>query len=171
MKSIFKFQITQSIEVLLYKIEQADGKRWKLRDVKKGEYYLLEEVDNPESMTAILIDKGVMTIAFANTDYNYLITNLSKDGAEVMFFGPVNALLSQALMPRLHYVEKTLLGKSEEMEDFVPIAEFMEDRAKHNASREPNPQDRHGYRVNSRFYNELVPYLPSSHSVRKMRRK
>ena len=88
-----------------------------------------------------------------------MIEDKEGGGAEVSFQGPVNALLAQALMPRMTYVPGTLRAMSEDMPDYASIAEFMEIRAERNAGC-PNPQDRHGWRVNMKFNNELVPWLP-----------
>lgn len=174
MNSSFKFQITQTTKVLLYKIEQGNGKRWNLSyDNKKGEIYLQDvKATDLEVVTTISLQDNAMRIVCSRSNYEYIITDKAGDGANVVFTGPINALLMQSLMPRMNYVPKTLVGKTEEMEEYLPILEYMKDRAKHNSDAEKlNPQDKHGYRVNSRFYNELVPYLPESHEVRHYKKR
>ena len=173
MNSFFRFQITQTVEVLLYKIEQGDGKRWIVEDTrtaKKKGTIILRDVDRPDNYATISVNEDVMTIRTSYNAYEYRIMNLLMDGAQVYFAGPVNALLAQSLMPRLRYVPQTLVARTSEMPEYVSIVEFMEDRARRNANN-PNPQDRKGYKVNARFCNELAPYLPEAHGLTKPRRR
>ena len=172
MNSYFKFQITQTVEVLLYKIEQGDGKRWIVEDkrtAKKKGNIILHDMVRFDNCTMVSVNDDVMIIRTSQNAYEYRILNLPKDGAQVYFAGPVNALLAQSLMPRLRYVPQTLVARSEAMPEYVSIAEFMEDRARRNATN-PNPQDKKGYKVNARFFNELVPYLPEAHGLTMPRR-
>lgn len=170
MLSYFKFQITQSVKVLLYKIKMGDGKRWVLDgDLEFGPLWLRDPKRNDNS-TMVTFREGKMDIITACSGYFYTITDLPKDGAVVEFAGPVNALLAQALMPRMTYVPGTLTARSAAMPGYVSIGEFMEERAKYNAG-QPNPQDAKGYRVNARFNNELAPYLPKAHGVKQPKRR
>ena len=156
----FRFEITQNVKVLLYKIEKGDGRRWNVEKNKDVPNRLeLTETDNPSNRTETTTGPGYMQIITACSGYSYLIEDRKGGGAEVHFAGPVNGLLAQALMPRMTYVPHTLTARSEDMPDYVPIDEFMAIRAERNAA-EPNPQDLHGWRVNMKFNNELVPYLP-----------
>lgn len=158
MTSTFKFRVKQTKEVMLYKIGVNSGKKWLVEgNVSDKEFYLCE-VNMPENKVKVFSDEVSLKIQTAN-GYEYTITNKGKDGAEVVFAGPVNALLNQALVPRMTYVEGTLVGKSDDMSDFAPIGEFMKLRAERYGDK-PNPQDRHGWRVNMNFNNELYPYLP-----------
>ncbi len=158
-KSFFKFDITQTTRVLLYKIKMGDNKRWFLTDGEDSNHLILSDCTPPQkNFTKIKICAGVMEITTVQ-GYTYVVQDKVGDGAEVTFHGPVNALLTQSLLPRMTYVPETLVGMSSDMEDFVPIGEFMELREqRHNG--EVNPQDKFGWRVNMKFNNELVPWLP-----------
>ncbi len=158
-KSFFKFDITQTTSVLLYKIEQGDGRRWILGSGESDNVLFLHEIKRPkENFVHIEIGTGFLKFTTVH-GFTYVVEDKEGDGAEVRFHGPVNALLTQSLLPRMTYVPETLVGMSGDMEDFVPIGEFMELREKrHNG--EVNPQDKFGWRVNMKFNNELVPWLP-----------
>ncbi len=161
MKSFFKFQITQTVQVLLYKVKNGDGRRWLVEQSEDNpQQILLHEINRPEN-TAVLTccTNDCLKIVTACGGYEYIVQNLPGDGAEVSFAGPVNALLAQALMPRMRYVPGTLLAMSEDMEDFAPIQEFLEVRRLRNLEN-PNPQDKHAWRINMKFNNELFPYFP-----------
>lgn len=157
-RSFFKFQITQTTKVLLYKIKMGDGKRWSVEGSEAEGRLVLHELDRPENSIEVKVTSGVLQIKTVH-GYEYTITDKEGDGADVSFHGPVNALLSQSLLPRMTYVPETLSGMSSDMEDFVPIDEFMELREKRHAGR-VNPQDKFGWRVNMKFDNELCPWLP-----------
>lgn len=157
-KSFFKFEITQTVQVVLYKIARGGGKRWNV--VKKDEKHLiLQDIQNPENQTLVDVYSDIVKITTAH-GYVYTIVNKDGDGAEVDFQGPVNALLTQSLMPRLTYVPYTLRAMSSDMTGFVGIDEFMARRSERYGNK-PNPQDVHGWRVNMKFHNELVPWLPA----------
>lgn len=159
-QSFFRFEITQTTKVLMYKIRMGDGKHWEIGGDEERGHISLKEIGRPMNNTLVLLGRGYMRIITACSGYEYLIQDKDgSDGAEVTFTGPVNALLAQALMPRMRYVPGTLQGLSEDMDDYVPIAEFMRIRAERNAG-SPNPQDAYGWRVNMKFNNELVPYFP-----------
>lgn len=157
-RSFFKFQITQTTKVLLYKIKMGDGKRWSVEGSEVEGRLVLHEIDRPENSIEVKTNTGVLQIKTVH-GYEYVIADKEGDGAEVSFHGPVNALLTQSLLPRMTYVPETLSGMSSDMDDFVPIDEFMELREKRHAGR-VNPQDKFGWRVNMKFDNELVPWLP-----------
>lgn len=157
-RSFFKFQITQTTKVLLYKIKMGDGKRWSVEGSEAEGRLVLHEIDRPENSIEVKTNTGVLQIKTVH-GYEYVIADKEGDGAEVSFHGPVNALLTQSLLPRMTYVPETLSGMSSDMDDFVSIDEFMELREKRHAGR-VNPQDKFGWRVNMKFDNELVPWLP-----------
>ncbi len=159
-KSFFKFEITQTTKVLMYKIRMGDGKRWNVSEDKERGRVVLMEIGRPMNVTLVMIGDQRMQIFTACSRFEYLIQDKENgDGAEVSFCGPVNALLTQALMPRMTYVPGTLQGMSEDMPDYAPIAEFMRIRKERRAA-DPNPQDAYGWRVNMKFQNELAPYFP-----------
>lgn len=158
MKSYFKFEITQTINVLLYKIEKGAGKRWGIDGNVKDEKFKLFKLDEPEKYVDVEVDDNRLYFTTVN-GYKYEVVDKVKDGAEVTFEGPVNALLAQSLLPRMTYVPNTLWGKYEDMELYVEIQDFMEIRElKHEGK--PNPQDKFGWRINMKFNNELVPWFP-----------
>lgn len=148
-RSFFKFQITQTTKVLLYKIKMGDGKRWSVEGSEAEGRLVLHEIDRPENSIEVKTNTGVLQIKTVH-GYEYVIADKEGDGAEVSFHGPVNALLTQSLLPRMTYVPETLSGMSSDMDDFVPIDEFMELREKRHAGR-VNPQDKFGWRVNMKF--------------------
>lgn len=158
MQCFFKFQITQTTKVLLYKMLMGDGKRWTVEYDANGHPAFLHEIKRPENFVTIKIIPHALHFTTVH-GYVYLVEDKNGDGADVSFHGPVNALLTQSLMPRMTYVQETLVGMSSDMDDFVPIAEFMARREKRHAGK-VNPQDKHGWRVNMKFNNELVPWLP-----------
>lgn len=158
-ESFFKFEISQTTKVLLYKISKGDGKRWDVEYDANGKPAFLRETGHPENFVAVKVFPNVIHFTTVRV-YVYLVEDKKGDGANVTFHGPVNALLTQSLMPRMTYIRKTLVGMCSDMSDYVPIAEFMAKREeRHNG--EPNPQDKHGWRVNMKFDNELVPWLPA----------
>lgn len=165
-RCFFRFEITQSIKVLMYKINQGDGRRWNIDGEEERGRILLREIGRSVNSTLVLLGDGYMRIITAFDGYEYMIEDKEGGGAIVSFQGPVNALLAQALMPRMTYVPGTLRAMSEDMPDYGSIAEFMEIRAERNAD-SPNPQDRHGWRVNMKFNNELVPWLPPFNGERR----
>lgn len=156
-KSFFKFEITQTTKVILYKIEKGDGRHWNVVN-KDDRHLVLQDMKKPENQTLVDVYSGIVKIT---TAHGYVYTIVNKDGnrAEVDFHGPVNALLTQSLMPRLTYVPQTLRAMSSDMTGFVGIDEFMA-RRKDRHGDKPNPQDVHGWRVNMKFCNELAPWLP-----------
>ena len=124
-----------------------------------GKPAFLRETGHPENFVAVKVFPNVIHFTTVR-GYVYLVEDKKGDGANVTFHGPVNALLTQSLMPRMTYIRKTLVGMCSDMSDYVSIAEFMAKREeRHNG--EPNPQDKHGWRVNMKFDNELVPWLPA----------
>jgi len=174
MESSFKFQISQTVKVLLYKIKMGHGKRWTLSgdpDQAEGILYLFHD-DDPRNITTIEFHPGEMEILTACSKHKYVIKDLPDSKALVTFYGPVNGLLAQSLMPRMTYLPETLVARSEDMPDgqYVPIGEYMKRRQQRNAGN-PNPQDAKGYRVNARFNNELAPYLPEAHGLTRSKRK
>lgn len=108
------------------------------------------------------------------SNFIYYIYNLPEGGAEVFFFGPLNAILNQNLLPKMTYVPKTikvdkeqvkglkrnLLGLPEEkwisldVSAFISIDEYSKFRNEEN-KKKTNPQDKYGARINSRFNNEI----------------
>ncbi|MCM1324606.1 MAG: hypothetical protein NC218_10830 [Acetobacter sp.] len=157
-QSFFKFEITQTTKVLLYKIKTGDGKRWNLNDDAGANILSLEEIGRPENAVTVRISPNVLHFTTVH-GYVYVVEDKKGDGASVTFNGPVNALLTQSLMPRMTYVPETLVGMCSDMDDYAPIDVFMEKReARHNGR--VNPQDKYGWRVNMKFNNELVPWLP-----------
>lgn len=164
MKSFFKYEIAQTVQVLLYKMKM--GKKWIFEE--GDDYSILRDINDPKKVTyVVLSSENSMSIVTAGY-FKYTITNLPKDGAEVIFEGPVNALEAQGLKPRVSYIPNTLMAKTENMEDWGTIEDFMAERAERNAGN-PNPQDKNGWRVNMKFYNELVPFLPPYHGTFKKR--
>lgn len=162
-KSYFQFEITQTTQVLLYKIKMGDSRRWIMEENSDEGIIFLYDLDRRDNVTKIRVLPDVLHITSVR-GFVYIIQNKKGDGATVSFHGPVNALLTQSLLPRMTYVPGTLMGMSADMEDFVPIAEYMELREKrHNG--EVNPQDKHGWRVNMQFNNELSPWLPPFHAL------
>lgn len=164
-ESFFKFEITQTTTVVLYKINNGNGKRWTVEGCEADGHMVLREINYPENNVDVIITPGALKITTVR-GYEYQITDLEGDGAEVVFHGPVNALLTQSLMPRLTYVPETLLATGSDMDCYVPIGEFMAHREKRHADR-INPQDKFGWRVNMKFNNELVPWLPSFKAERR----
>ncbi len=158
-ESFFKFEITQTTKVLLYKIEKGNNKRWLLEKNEDGSQIILRDLKRPDdNFVTIKVFTQTLHITTAH-GFVYVIQDKSGDGAEVSFNGPVNALLAQALMPRMTYVPQTLRAMSSDMDGFTDINEFMERRAqRHNGK--VNPQDKFGWRVNMKFNNELEDWLP-----------
>lgn len=168
-ESFFKFEISQTTKVLLYKICKGDGKRWNVEYDASGHPAFLREIEHPENFVQIKVLPNTLHFTTVR-GYVYLVEDKKGDGAEVCFNGPVNALLAQSLMPRMTYVRETLVGMSSDMDDYAPIAEFMAKREKrHNG--EVNPQDKHGWRVNMKFGNELVPWLPAFNGEKREKSK
>lgn len=166
MKSTFRFEITQTRAVMLYKIIQGDGKRWTIEGDPSGTAFSLHDLKKPENFITVKSMPG--KIIFETTNgFVYEITDKKGDGANVCFHGPVNALLTQGLLPRMSYVPETLIGKTDEMDEFVDIQEFMKLREeRHQRLGTENPQDKHGWRVNANLNNELYPWLPPSNNLR-----
>lgn len=158
MNSYFKFEITQTTKVLLYKMKMGHEHRWLVEGSTEDAEFKLREIRHPENSIIITSCPNLLTITTVN-GFEYKISDKEGDGAKVFFHGPVNALLTQSLMPRMTYVPETLIGKTDEMEDFVSIQEFMELREQRHGENS-NPQDEHGWRVNMKFNNELFPWLP-----------
>lgn len=157
-RSFFHFEITQTTKVLLYKMKQLSCKKWNIDGDETSGHFELVDLNHEENKTLVMTGDGYLKFITVG-GYEYVVQDKTTDGAEVSFAGPVNALLTQSLMPRMTYVPNTLEGMSEDMEDFMPIAEYMAVRAERNA-RNPNPQDKNGWRVNMKFNNELTPFLP-----------
>jgi len=175
-ESFFRFQITQTTKVLLYKIKMGDGKRWILSADDDSNALLLRDMKrSQDNVVKINVYDGALRFETVH-GFVYLVQDRKPDGANVSFHGPVNALLTQSLMPRMTYVPGTLLGMSSETQPdapetqspdreeegngfFVPIAEFMAQREQRHNGR-VNPQDKFGWRVNMNFNNELVPWFP-----------
>ena len=164
MKCYFKFEITQTTSVLLYKIEQGVNKRWRIEGDLKDNEFRLWALDDFQKFIDVQVGDGVLVFETVN-GYLYEVVDGEKDGAKVTFEGPVNALLAQSLMPRMTYVHETRVGKYEDMDEYVEIQEFMKIREeRHNG--EPNPQDKYGWRINMKFDNELCPWLPKFWGMR-----
>lgn len=162
----FCFEITQTRAVMLYKIIQGDGKRWKIAGDPSGTAFSLHDLKKPENFVTIKSIPGNLIIETIN-DFVYEITDKEGDGSNVCFHGPVNALLSQGLVPRMTYVPGTLIGKTDEMDEFVDIQEFMKLRAeRYQLLGTENPQDKHGWRVNANFNNEFSPWFPPANNLR-----
>ncbi len=156
--SFFYFNITQTTKVLLYKMKNLDGKRWRIEGKEEDGQFTLVDLHHEENKTSVYIESDGLKFITVN-GYKYEVKDKVPDGAVVTFFGPVNALLTQSLMPRMTYVPNTLQGMYVDMDEFVPISEYMTIREERHAGN-PNPQDKHGWRVNMKFNNELVPFLP-----------
>ena len=156
LESFFRFEITQTTKVLLYKIKMGDGRRWLVEE--KSDEGIILLYDQHDNVTKIRVLPDVLHITTVR-GFVYIVQDKEGDGAEVTFRGPVNALLTQSLLPRMTYVPQTLKGMTSDMPEYVPIAEFMQLREKRHNGNE-NPQDLHGWRVNMNFNNELVPWLP-----------
>lgn len=162
-ESYFHFEITQTIQVLLYKIKMGDGKRWRIEKSDEGmilHQIYPEGVEKQDNQTKVALKGRHTMIITTVSGFVYTIMDKERDGAEVSFHGPLNALLAQSLMPRMTYVPKTLVGMNNLMDDYVPIGEYMRLRKERHNGQE-NPQDRFGWRLNMRFDNELVPWLPA----------
>ena len=101
-QSFFRFEITQTTKVLMYKIRMGDGKRWNIDGDEECGHITLMEPGRSVNNTLVLLGQGYMRIITACSGYEYLIQDKEDgDGAEVTFSGPVNALLAQSLMPRM----------------------------------------------------------------------
>lgn len=158
-KSFFKFQITQTTNVLLYKIEQGVNKRWGVEGSLNDSEFKLFDLEDPEKFVNVQSSSNGVLFFETVSGYLYEVVDGETEGAVVTFAGPVNALLAQSLMPRMTYFSGTLKAKYDDMEDYVGIQEFMSIREeRHNGK--PNPQDRYGWRVNMKFDNEFRPWLP-----------
>ena len=169
MDSYFKFEIKQTVQVLLYKIKEGakpkkklnGNPRWVLDGTEDIGVMSLHAVDKPENSTLITITDNSMEITTPH-GYEYSVENHpDKDGATVVFHGPVNALLQQELMPHMTYVRETLVAKNDYNSEYVSIGQFMQARAARRANN-PHPQDQYGWKVNRYFNNELAPWLPDS---------
>ena len=166
MKSLFAFEITQTTNVMLYKISQGQGRRWTIDGNLESSEFKLRDIKRPENFIIVTKAPSKMTITTVS-GYVYEITDKKGDGAKVIFHGAVNGLLVQGLLPRMTYVSGTLKGKTEDMDEFVSIDEFMETRQKrYDELGTQNPQDKHGWKVNAKFHNELCPWLPASNNFK-----
>ncbi len=161
-QSYFKFEITQTTQVLLNKIQAGKGKRWTIKKGKDDQTILLEEIGKPENVATVRVVPNVLHITTVR-GFVYIVEDKKSNGANVSFSGPVNALLAQSLMPHMTYVPQTLWGKTSDMFEYVPIQKFMELREKRHNGR-VNPQDQRGWRINMKFNNELTPWLPAFQS-------
>lgn len=163
--SYFRFDITQTVQVLLYKMRMGNGKRWSVEKTAGGLilHQIYEEGAEKEDNQTKVELKGKHTMIITTVSgFVYTIVDKEPDGAEVSFHGPLNALLMQSLMPRMTYVPGTLIGMNNLMDDYVSIGEYMRLRQeRHKGNGEENPQDRFGWRINMRFNNELVPWFPA----------
>ena len=169
-QSFFRFEITQTTKVLMYKIRMGDGKRWNIDGDEECGHITLMEPGRSVNNTLVLLGRGYMRIITACSGYEYLIQDKEDgDGAEVTFSGPVNALLAQSLMPRMRYVPGTLRGMSEDMPDYAPIVVTSNEACDASVATsilqdwfldKPLFAMPHGWRVNMKFNNELVPYFP-----------
>ena len=164
MKEFFKFEITQTTRVLLYKMEQGVNKHWGIEGDVKSDEFRLFKLDEPEKYVEVEVDDGRLFFTTVN-GYFYEVVDGETDGARVTFEGPVNAMLAQSLMPRMTYVHETLVGKYEDMDEYVEIQEFMKIRESRHEGK-PNPQDKYGWRINMKFNNELRPWLPEFWGMR-----
>ncbi len=159
-ESYFKFEITQTVAVLFYKVRMGDGKRWWLEKIDGG--YVLHQLypegkEKQDNQSKVEL-RGEHTMVITTVrGFVYTIVDKEPDGAEVSYHGPLNSILMQSLMPRMTYVPKTLVGMNNLMDDYVPIDEFMALRAERHGN-EPNPRDAKS-QVNRVFYNE-IPGLP-----------
>lgn len=160
-ESYFKFEITQTVAVLLYKIRMGDGKRWWLEKIDGG--YVLHQLypegkEKQDNQSKVEL-KGEHTMVITTVrGFVYTIVDKEPDGAEVSYHGPLNALLMQSLLPRMTYVPETLVGMNNLMDDYVSIAEYMRLR-KERHGENINPRDKWS-QLNRVFYNE-IPGLPT----------
>lgn len=171
-KSIFQFRISQSIDELLENMEKRDGKDWKLifrepcsLQLMDPDYnsfaniWLGRNICKVNKSGEILFGK-IMIIKTAWSGFEYDIrTYPDEQGSEVRFYGPLNGLLTQLLLPRMSYVPHTLMGKYENMAEFVSIDKYCQIREERHAG-QINKQDSYGGWVNLAFNNE-IPSLPA----------
>ena len=157
--SLFYFDIVQDIASLMFKIKQLNGKRWRIEGQEEYGRFLLVDLKHEDNIMQVYYNKMFLKFVTAS-GYQYTIWDKSTTGAEVCFVGPVNALLRQSMMPYMTYVPNTLEGKYADMEDSVPIRDYMAIRAERHQE-DVNPQDAYGWRVNRKFNNELTPFFPA----------
>lgn len=160
-----KYDITQTTAVMLYKIKTNTGKKWIISgDVESSNFKLVAINDN-EKFIEVNVSKGKMVLTTVR-GYRYEISDKPKDGATVIFEGPINALLVQALLPKMTYVPQTLTAMADGETEWSDIETFGEIRKKRNPDKE-NPQDKHGYKVNAKVNNE-IPFFPRSRAIKEV---
>lgn len=159
----FKFDITQTSKVMLYKVKVNAGKKWNISGNVEDKNFRLVAIKDNEKYIEVVINDGGMTLTTVR-GYHYKICDKPKDGATVVFEGPINALLVQALLPKMTYVPQTLTAMADGETEWSDIETFGEIRKKRNPDKE-NPQDRHGYKVNAKVNNE-IPFFPPSRAIK-----
>ena len=72
-QSFFRFEITQTTKVLMYKIRMGDGKRWNIDGDEECGHITLMEPGRSVNNTLVLLGQGYMRIITACSGYEYLI--------------------------------------------------------------------------------------------------
>lgn len=150
--SIFNFEIEETIEDLIKDIKMCE--EWAYSE-QNGLMFIEDE--NFSSYATAWMEGEKLCISTAWSGFKYTFEP-TEDGSKVIFEGPLNALGRQNLLPDLTYVPGTLVAKYEDMDDYVDMKSYCDERKlRHGGER--NPQDRYGAGVNFWFNNE-IPGLP-----------
>lgn len=168
--SAFHFEIKETTTELIKQMKSKKKKRqWKYREDEDGFKMHLDDLDFYCSADISKIDGG-LSIITALSDYKYVIKDMIDGGADVTFYGPLNGLLTQNLLPKMTYVPHTLEGKfidkenGQDLTEYMHINEYVEIRRLKNSNIKNNydgvelignPQDCYGVSINARFNNEI----------------
>lgn len=97
----------------------------------------------------------VWQVTFGKSKYRYLVRKGESGCVCVVFEGPILGLWQQYLLPHISYKKRTLVGKYDGMEDFLPINKFMEVRLAKNNGVASEQDEIAGHRVNKFVQNEV----------------
>lgn len=142
---------------------------WEYAEIDETHLQLRDPEFSSEAEVEIM-DSG-LNIVTAWGGYNYKIKDKDDNqGAMVEFYGPVNALLKQNLLPSMTYVSQTLEGKFVDAETREDLTEFMDMHSfgilraakndktiedSYEYSKKGNYQDNYGFEINRKFNNEI----------------
>lgn len=126
--SRFNFLVKENIDDLMKEIKKGHRRTWLV--VHDGKDTIcLQDLYFP-SYAIIELGKDEdgnrnMKIETAMGGYSYKITERPNDNSEVVFEGPVNALLNQNLIPQMTYVPGTLQGQFYDNKTRKNYTEYM----------------------------------------------
>lgn len=116
MITIFKFQIAETVEQVINNIlnpaKFSNGEPYWDGYEYEGEYHIKDTDFNCEACA--FFENGSFVINTCWSKYSYILTPNKKGGCDVEFDGPMGALFTQNLLPKMTYVPNTLKAKMED---------------------------------------------------------